>query len=307
MTKNPDYLDVRSVWISDTHIGYKGADLDSLLDFLRRVRCRYLFLNGDIVDSWKLEKRWDWPTRGTDVLREVMLKQLHGTKILYLSGNHDDEFRHIDPIERERWARTLGIKIRHTHVHKAADNKKYLVLHGDQFDAGILRAGLSRWSDKIWVEIAKLLPIKMTLAPGGRVFSLAAELTKKAGKKAIHMISRFEGAALRRARLRGTDGVICGHTHLPVVKMLRKNIMYANSGMWQGQGKNFALVELWDGTIELVRWSAVESEAVAPEDSSPKLVEQADRMTARIVSWLETNMTRKLDFNESQDDDAGSL
>ncbi len=301
MNNNPDILDVRSVFISDTHIGYKGADLHSLLDFLRRVRCRNLFLNGDIVDSWKLEKKWDWPSRGTDIFREIMLKHLQGTKVFFLPGNHDSEFRFIDPIERERWARNLGIKIRHHYVHKAADNKKYLVLHGDQFDAGILRAGLSRWTDKIWVEFIKLLPIKMTVTPGGRVFSLAAELAKKAGKKALHIISRFEGAALRRARLRGVDGVICGHTHLPVVKMLRKNIMYANSGMWQGQGKNFALIEQWDGTIELIRWDKVERADVIAEDSSVKLIEQADKMSARIVQWLEKSITRKLEFDDSNE------
>lgn len=300
---NPEILDVRSVFISDTHIGYKRADLDSLLDFLRRVRCRNLFLNGDIVDSWKLEKRWKWPERGTDIFREIILKKLHGTKVLYLPGNHDDEFRHLDLIERELWVRTTGIKVRHTYVHKTVDNKKYLVLHGDQFDAGILRAGLSQWSDKIWVEFVKLLPIKMTVTPGGRVFSLAAELTKKAGKKALHIVSRFEGAALRRARIRGLDGVICGHTHLPVVKMLRKDVMYANSGMWQGQGKNFALVEQWDGTIELIRWDQVASEDVIQEDSSDKLIDQANKTTEHIITWLEKNITRKLEF-EGEDESA---
>lgn len=285
-------LDVRTVFLSDTHIGYHGSDLWSLLDFLRHVRCRYLFLNGDIVDSWKLEERWNWPDVGTLIFREIAIKHLMGTKVIFLPGNHDDLFRRIDPWTRENWARHFGFQIRNTHMHKTADGKRFLVLHGDQFDAGILRAGLSRWSDKVWVQFAALLPIRMTEKPGGKAFSLARELAKRASKKALSMINRFEQAAYRRAMLRGASGVICGHTHLPIIKTIGKETLYANSGMWQGLGKNTVLVEDWDGSLRIVPWGVVEEKKVRPCEAPGALQDKADRLALQVKRWIE-RVTRK--------------
>lgn len=292
MTQN---LDVRSVFISDTHIGYKGSDLAAVVNFLRSVRCRYLFLNGDIVDSWKLEKDWDWPELGTAVFKEIAIKHLTGTKVIFLPGNHDDIFRRIDPMGREKWAKRVGLIIRNTHVHKGPNGQRWLVLHGDQFDAGILRAGLSHWSDKVWVEIAKLLPIKMTMTPGGHVFSFARELAKKAGKKALAMLSRFEKAAWRRAKLRNTEGVICGHTHMPIIKTIGKDVTYANSGTWQGKGKNTALVEDHDGTLRLIHWEP--DHPPAPSHIPDIIDKEAGRMADVIRRWMERTVKRVLDFS----------
>lgn len=292
--KPPQTLDVRSVFISDTHIGYFGSDLWSVVDFLRRVRCRYLFLNGDIVDSWKLEQKWSWPEPATLFLQEIAIKFLTGTKVIFLPGNHDDLFREIDLWDRENWARHMGLQIRNTHVHKTIDGKRWLVLHGDQFDTGILRAGLSRWSDKVWVEIAQYLPMR-TPDPERRnkAFSLARELAKKAGKKALALINRFEQAALRRALLRATHGVICGHTHIPVIKTIGNDVIYANSGMWQGEGKNTALIEDWDGAIKLVAWERVREHAIAPIDASPLLQAQALKMAERTKRWVERTIRKQ--------------
>lgn len=291
-----DKLDVRSVFISDLHIGYKGSDLASVVDFLRNVRCRYLFLNGDIVDSWKLEQLWSWPDMGTAIFKEIAIKHLTGTKVIFLPGNHDDLFRRIDPMGREKWAKRVGMKIRNTYMHKSATGQRWLLLHGDQFDAGILRAGLDRWSDKVWVEFAKLMPIKMTVTPGGRVFSLAAELTKKAGKKTLTMINRLEKAALRRAKLRNADGVICGHTHIPIHKMIDKDVFYANSGAWMGKGKNTALVEDHDGTLRLVLWDSVSEHHLTKPDVPDIIDKEADRLANLITRWLERTIRQILNF-----------
>lgn len=293
-------LDVRTVFLSDAHIGYHGSDLWSLLDFLRHVRCRYLFLNGDIVDSWKLEERWHWPEAATQIFRELALKHLMGTKVIFLPGNHDDLFRRIDPWTRKDWARKMGFSIQNTHMHKTADGKRWLVLHGDQFDAGILRAGLSRWSDKAWVEIANVLPIRMSKTPGGQAFSLARELAKRASKKALSMLNRFEKAAVRRARLRGADGIICGHTHLPIIKTIGGGVLYANSGMWQGLGKNTALVEDWDGQLRLIHWDMVEEKTVRVCEAPRALQERSDRLAHQLRRWTERAVRASLKLEESR-------
>lgn len=289
-------LDVRSVFISDLHIGYKGSDLASVVDFLRQVRCRYLFLNGDIIDSWKLENDWDWPDMGTAIFKEIAIKHLTGTKVIFLPGNHDDLLRRIDLLGREKWAKHIGMKIRNTYMHKSANGQRWLLLHGDQFDAGILRAGLDRWSDKIWVEFAKLMPIKLTITPGGRVFSLATELAKKAGKKTLTMVNRLEKAALRRARLRNADGVICGHTHIPVYKMIDKDVFYANSGAWMGKNKNTALVEDHDGTLRIVHWDKVSVHNLFKSDVPEIIDNEADRISKLLTRWLQRTIRHFLNF-----------
>ncbi len=290
-------LDVRSVFISDLHIGYKGSDLASVVDFLRNVRCRYLFLNGDIVDSWKLELDWNWPELGTEIFKEIVIKHLTGTKVIYLPGNHDDLFRDIPLMGREKWAKHMGLKIRNTYMHKGPNGERWLVLHGDQFDAGILRAGLSRWSDKIWVEFAKLMPIKLTVTPGGRVFSLASEIAKKAGKKALTLMIRFEKAALRRALLRNTEGVICGHTHIPIIKTIGqdltgKPITYANSGSWTGKSKNTVLVEDHNGTMRIVTWDSVAAGKITRSETPEVVQLEAARVAHNIKRWIERTVRR---------------
>ena len=50
----------RSVWISDIHLGTKHARVAELLEFLRVVDCKYLYLVGDLIDGWELKFRWYW-------------------------------------------------------------------------------------------------------------------------------------------------------------------------------------------------------------------------------------------------------
>ena len=50
----------RSVWISDIHLGTRHARVAELLDFLRVVDCKYLYLVGDFIDGWELKFRWFW-------------------------------------------------------------------------------------------------------------------------------------------------------------------------------------------------------------------------------------------------------
>ncbi|MDP3221592.1 MAG: UDP-2,3-diacylglucosamine diphosphatase, partial [Rubrivivax sp.] len=56
-----DSLRVRTVWISDLHLGTPGCQAAALLDFLRTVDCETLFLVGDIIDGWQLRRSWYWP------------------------------------------------------------------------------------------------------------------------------------------------------------------------------------------------------------------------------------------------------
>ena len=92
----------------------------------------YLYLVGDIVDGWRLRKRWFWPDKHHQILHRLLGRAAHGTKVVYLPGNHDEALR--------RWigGTFAGVRIRHDAIHHTADGRRLLVIHGDDFD-GICR------------------------------------------------------------------------------------------------------------------------------------------------------------------------
>ena len=53
-------------------------------------------------------------------------------------------------------------------------------------------------------------------------------------------------------RRRGCDGVICGHIHKAEIREI-EGILYANDGDWVESMT--ALVEHFDGKLEIVEWS----------------------------------------------------
>ena len=135
MTPKPPQpaLRLRSVFISDVHLGFKGCRAEFLLDFLRRVECEQIYLVGDIIDLWSLQRTFYWPQAHNDVIRTILGKAKHGTRVGYVPGNHDRAFRDHDGL-------TLGnVEIRLEALHETADGRRFLVLHGDEFD-GIVRA-----------------------------------------------------------------------------------------------------------------------------------------------------------------------
>ncbi|MGD9385603.1 MAG: UDP-2,3-diacylglucosamine diphosphatase, partial [Thioalkalispiraceae bacterium] len=84
-------LKYRSIWISDVHLGYKGCKAEFLLDFLRATETEYLYLVGDIIDVWSMKRTMFWPQSHNNVIRTILGKAKHGTKVIYIPGNHDEE------------------------------------------------------------------------------------------------------------------------------------------------------------------------------------------------------------------------
>ena len=129
-------LAFRTIWISDTHLGTSGCQAELLLDFLKSTDCETLYLVGDIIDGWQLRKGWYWPPRHNDVVRCVLKKAKHGTRVVYIPGNHDEAFRDYVGLNLG------GIELLPETIHETADGRRLLVLHGDEFDGVVLYA---RW------------------------------------------------------------------------------------------------------------------------------------------------------------------
>ena len=224
-----------------------------LADFLAHNVCETLFLVGDIIDGWQLERRWYWTPAQTSVVREVLKKVDQGTRVVYVPGNHD-EFLHA------YCGRSFaGVEVEREAIHVTADGRRLLVLHGDQFD-GIVAyakwlAHLGDWAYTGALAVSEWLHVTRRVL-GLPHWSLSAYLKQKV-KNAVEYISRFEEAVARSAAELGVDGVVCGHIHQAEMRRIGR-VLYLNDGDWVESCT--ALVEDAHGTLEIVHWSS----ALAP-------------------------------------------
>ena len=240
---------VRAIFISDIHLGTAGCQAHALLDFLRVMRCDYLYLVGDIVDGWQLKRRWFWPQAHNDVVQKVLRAARKGTRVIFVPGNHDEFARRYDGHEFG------GITVMHECVHVTADGKKLWVTHGDLFD-GVIQCAkwLAYLGDQAYEFTLRLNSTLNNLR--GRLglpyWSLSQYLKHKV-KRAVSYVSDFEAAVAHEAKRRGLDGVVCGHIHRAEMREI-DGVIYCNDGDWVESLT--ALVEHNDGRLELIDWSS---------------------------------------------------
>ena len=241
-------LAFRTIWVSDTHLGTSGCQAELLLDFLKSTDCETLYLVGDIIDGWQLKKGWYWPPRHNDVVRCVLKKAKHGTRVVYIPGNHDEAFRDYVGLDLG------GVELLSEAIHETADGRCLLVLHGDEFDGVVLYA---RWlaflGDSAYTLLLKLnrLLNRIRKLRGLPYWSLSAKIKKRV-KNAVQFISSFEQAVTHAAVERSADGVVCGHIHTAEVRQMG-DVTYYNDGDWVESCT--ALVEYSDGRMEIVDWA----------------------------------------------------
>ncbi len=241
-------LKYRTVWISDVHLGMRACKAEYLLDFLRHVECRQLYLVGDMIDLWSMKRGIYWPAAHNLVVQHILELAARGTQVTYVPGNHDETFR-------EYFGSVLGgVRVRREAIHTTADGRRLLVLHGDEFDAVTL--------NRRWLAIlghyayVGLLAANRWFNGARRIlgfpyWSLAAFLKHKV-KNAVNFISQFEECVAREARSRGLDGVVCGHIHHAAIQDFG-GILYCNDGDWVESCT--ALVEDQRGKLSVIHWA----------------------------------------------------
>jgi UDP-2,3-diacylglucosamine pyrophosphatase LpxH len=254
----------RTLFISDIHLGSRGCQAAMLLDFLRSVRCETLYLVGDIIDFWSMRRGLYWPQEHNDVVRTVLGMARHGTRVIYVPGNHDELFRdHLDTVFG-------NVEIRERSIHITADGRRLLVLHGDEFD-GVVRCSplLARIGSRAYDMLISLNRYLNACRRhlGYGYWSLAAFLKHRV-KNAVQYIGDFEHAVARAARQEGVDGLVCGHIHRPEIRMV-DGVLYCNDGDWVESCS--ALAEHRDGRLELLHWAEIR----AREQSAAPAMEHA--------------------------------
>jgi UDP-2,3-diacylglucosamine pyrophosphatase LpxH len=220
---------VRTLFLSDIHLGTKGCQADALIDFLREYEADDIYLVGDIVDGWQLKSGWYWPQAHNDVVQKILRKARKGARVVYIPGNHDEFLRDY---YGTHWG---GIEVVEDAVHVAANGLRYLVIHGDLFDVVIRHA---RWlallGDKAYELAIRLNTICNTM--------------RKAFGLTYWSLSQWAKLRVKNA----VNGVICGHIHHAAIRRSGR-FCYINCGDWVESCT--AAVEHFDGSFEIVTWA----------------------------------------------------
>ncbi len=239
---------VRSVFLSDIHLGTRACQAESLLDFLREYSSEQTFLIGDIIDFWAMSRSICWTPAQNTVVQKLLRRARHGERIVLVPGNHDEALR-------DYCGTVFGdIEVASELVHETVDGRRFLLIHGDVFDQ-VTRH--HRWvailGDKAYELLvrlnAQLSWVRRKLGIPG-YWSLAGYAKRKV-KTALNFIFDFEESAVHHARDRGLDGVICGHIHWATIREIN-GLTYINCGDWVDSCT--AIVEHFDGRLELVAW-----------------------------------------------------
>jgi UDP-2,3-diacylglucosamine pyrophosphatase LpxH len=237
----------RTVWISDTHLGSRGAQAPELARFLKRIDCERLYLVGDIIDFYRLKNRSRWPKCHNDVVRRLLKLIKRGTEVIFIPGNHDEALRQYVGMNFG------GIHIRMNAVHECADGRKLLVTHGDQFDLVVKHSRLLSLIGATAYEWLLLLNRQYNRFRRwrGLPYRSLSQFIKLKVKRACVYVSRFEETIIKEAGDRGMDGVVCGHIHKPEFSERDGGIQYFNCGDWIECCT--ALVEYQNGEMELIQ------------------------------------------------------
>lgn len=238
----------RTIWISDIHLGTRGCNAGMLIDFLDHVDSETLYLVGDIIDGWRLKKKFYWPAAHNDIVWRLLKRAKRGAKVIYIPGNHDEVFRQFSGLDFG------GISIRRKAIHQTADGRRLLVLHGDEFDAITLA---HKWLAHVGdFAYNGLMALNRGVNAFRRRFNMPywslSKHAKAKVKNAVEFISNYEEIVAQAAGARGVDGVVCGHIHTAEHRMI-DGIEYWNDGDWV-EGCT-ALVEHFDGRMEVLHWA----------------------------------------------------
>jgi len=225
MEKRP--IDV--VVLSDVHLGTYGCRARELVNYLKSITPNILILNGDIIDGWQFTKRY-FPVAHMMVIKEIIQFITNGTRVFYITGNHDEMMRRYTDIQMGNFTLTDKLVLE-------IDNKMTWIFHGDVFDN--TTKGSARILAKLGSSGYNLL-IRFNRFINFILKSLGRErvsISKKvmAGVNALSKVNEFELIAAELAIEKKYDYVICGHIHQPQKKIVEtKNgkVTYLNSGDW---------------------------------------------------------------------------
>jgi UDP-2,3-diacylglucosamine pyrophosphatase LpxH len=253
---------IEVVVISDVHLGTYGSNAKELVNYLESIEPEILILNGDIIDIWQFNKRY-FPKSHMKVIQSITSLLTKGTKIHYITGNHDEMFRKF-----------ANFSIGNFHIQNKLvlklDTGTAWIFHGDVFDTTMKH---SKWVAKLGGKGYDLLILLNTFINwisvklGREKISLSKKV-KDSVKGIIKYVNNFETTAAEIAIENGYDYVVCGHIHQPQIKKIAvkdKEVTYLNSGDWV---ENATALEYSDGQWTLYKHQHTKAIIEQKEDLS---------------------------------------
>lgn len=242
---------VRTLFVSDVHLGSKHAQAKRCLEFLRSYQPERVYLVGDFIDGWRTHHGWHWNDQCTDVMDHIEGWMSQGAEVFYAPGNHDAFLRQAnghDLILEKFAGKFAGVQIADEFVFETIHGWRFLVTHGDLFDVVETQA---QWISKATsVAYDTVLSFNRSFNqvirrsdknPYGACAALKSQV-----KRAIRFVSGFESSIMQHAQTKGCDGVICGHIHTPNI-VHKPDLLYCNTGDWVENCTG--LIEHTDGRI----------------------------------------------------------
>ena len=244
----------RTLFLSDVHLGCRYSQAENLLLLLESVEPDQIYIVGDFIDGWRLKRRWHWQVVYVRILQRLMQLAMQGTQIFYTPGNHDEFLRD--------YLHDFGlVTVSDQFIHSTADGRRFVVLHGDQFDNIERRAK--------WLSVVGAYAYDTLVCANGLVNGVRRRLNldhcrfsshvKVWVKQAVQFISDFEERLVCHAKELDCDGVICGHIHVPRIVRFG-DVVYCNTGDWVEH--RTALVEYDTGELELIEWSQEQTQSL---------------------------------------------
>ncbi len=246
---------VEVVVLSDVHLGTYGCHASELVHYLKTIQPQILILNGDIIDGWQFSKRY-FPPSHLQVIKEIMNLLTNGTRVIYITGNHDECLRRYSGMHIGNLQLTDKVVLE-------INGKMTWIFHGDVFDATTrgsakLLAKLGGHGYDLLIVLNRFINYLLQLI--GREKMSLSKKVKQGVKKAVSWVGNFEQTAAELAIEKKYDYVICGHIHQPqkrIVETKDGSVTYLNSGDWV---ENLTSLEYNHGEWEIHHFDAAHFE-----------------------------------------------
>jgi UDP-2,3-diacylglucosamine pyrophosphatase LpxH len=218
------------VVLSDIHLGTYGCKAKELLSYLRSVQPGMLILNGDIIDGWQFSKRF-FPSLHMQVIRELVQFISNGSRVVYITGNHDEMMRRYTDLHIGHFTLTDKLVLE-------IDKQVTWIFHGDVFDN--TTQGSARIIAKLGSNGYAMLILFNRLVNallgflGREKISISRKIMADVNK-AVAKVNDLEKIASGLAIKKNYDYVICGHIHQPAIRTIQNadgKVVYMNSGDW---------------------------------------------------------------------------
>ncbi|MBL8819835.1 MAG: UDP-2,3-diacylglucosamine diphosphatase [Planctomyces sp.] len=226
-----DAQPVRSLFLSDLHLGFRYSRVGEVLEFLKRYEPEYLYIVGDFIDGWSLSREWHWCSICDEIILRLVGLSERGTRIFLTVGNHDRFLR--SPMLQSLVRLSRAFEVNDRFHHRSADGRGFIVVHGDQFDEMEklpvpLATVLCRFYELMLM--ANHLWARLICSKHIRGQSLSSGLRANVGWFLKHL-KENQMRAIRFAQSLGCDGIICGHVHSPKL-VEHEGVVYINTGDW---------------------------------------------------------------------------